>query len=320
MIWLWTTVSTRVCGISLRDHRVADVGLDEVGALERAARRPRVEARDVLDRRVGLEPAGQLGAEVARDAGDEDPPGAPQDGLGFGSASPWAWASRARASPRAASRRAAAPRSRRAGGRSRAARPGSPCTSSWVAGRALAQRLGCAARLRAPRSAPRTSSSTASCARSRAALRRSDGRLHRALDRVAHGVRHLLPGSSCGPSRSQSPISSASVTAPSRRSTSSPSADARRARAPARRSAPRARGRAGRRSSSRRCSTTTAGSGATRAPRRTASCCPIQATGMGGPSAAIVIEELIVLGRARRSSASGPAARLDRRPGDSASW
>ena len=72
-IWLWTTVSTSVVRDQLADHRVADVGVDEVGALERGPRRARVEARDVLDLRVALEPARELGAEVGRDAGDQDP-------------------------------------------------------------------------------------------------------------------------------------------------------------------------------------------------------------------------------------------------------
>ena len=46
----------------------------------------------------------------------------------------------------------------------------------------------------------------------------------------------------------------------------------------------------------RRCSITTAGCGATRASPRDGEPLTVQATGMGGPSAAIVIEELIALG------------------------
>ena len=52
-------------------------------------------------------------------------------------------------------------------------------------------------------------------------------------------------------------------------------------------------------SSSRRCSTTTAGCGATRARRADGAPLTIQSTGMGGPSAAIVVEELIELGARR---------------------
>ena len=45
----------------------------KLGALERDARRAGVEAGDVLDVRVVLEPRGELRADVAADAGDEDP-------------------------------------------------------------------------------------------------------------------------------------------------------------------------------------------------------------------------------------------------------
>src|SRR3954449_7617934 len=95
-VWVWRIVPTRGGVVSLglgggaaddlvvdervdarrrdqlRDHRVADVGLDELGALERGARLSRVEPGDVLDVRVLLEPPRQLGAEVAGDARDED--------------------------------------------------------------------------------------------------------------------------------------------------------------------------------------------------------------------------------------------------------
>ena len=58
----------------LRDDRVAEVGLQELGPLELRPRRPGVEAGDVLDLGVAFEPAGQLRAEVAADPGDQDAP------------------------------------------------------------------------------------------------------------------------------------------------------------------------------------------------------------------------------------------------------
>ena len=49
-----------------RQDGAADVGLDEVGALELDRRRRAVDPGQVLDRRIALEPARQLGAPVAR--------------------------------------------------------------------------------------------------------------------------------------------------------------------------------------------------------------------------------------------------------------
>jgi hypothetical protein len=60
-------------GDELRDLGVADVRLDELGALERQLRAPRVEARDMLHVRVALEPGGEKAADVAADAGDQHP-------------------------------------------------------------------------------------------------------------------------------------------------------------------------------------------------------------------------------------------------------
>ena len=59
--------------ISGRDARVADVGLDQLGALERAARPARVEPDDRLDLGVALEPGGEERPEVAPHAGDQHP-------------------------------------------------------------------------------------------------------------------------------------------------------------------------------------------------------------------------------------------------------
>ncbi len=62
------------CREQAREQRAADVGLDEVGAPEVVGRGARVDAGDVLDRGVALEPAGELGAPMTRDPGDRDPP------------------------------------------------------------------------------------------------------------------------------------------------------------------------------------------------------------------------------------------------------
>ena len=69
----WTIVSTPVAGISLADLRVADVGIDELGLLERAAGAARVEPGDVLHVRVALELGGEEAAHLAAHAGDQHP-------------------------------------------------------------------------------------------------------------------------------------------------------------------------------------------------------------------------------------------------------
>ena len=69
-----TTVSTSVCGKQLRQQRVADVRADELRALQVGRRRAHVEPGDVLDLGRALEPARELRAPEARDAGDQDAP------------------------------------------------------------------------------------------------------------------------------------------------------------------------------------------------------------------------------------------------------
>jgi hypothetical protein len=59
----------------LRDHRAADVGVDQLGALEGRRRLAGVEPGDVLELRVALEAAGQVPAHVAADTRDQDAPG-----------------------------------------------------------------------------------------------------------------------------------------------------------------------------------------------------------------------------------------------------
>jgi hypothetical protein len=54
------------------DQRVADVGPDELGALEVEVGLLQVDADDRLDIGVGLEPLGEPATEVAGDAGDQD--------------------------------------------------------------------------------------------------------------------------------------------------------------------------------------------------------------------------------------------------------
>ena len=55
-----------------RQHRAADVGLDELGALELAGRRLGVDPGDELDRGIALEPPRELGRPVIGDPGDRD--------------------------------------------------------------------------------------------------------------------------------------------------------------------------------------------------------------------------------------------------------
>ena len=55
----------------LGDHRVADVGADEVGPTEVAARRDHVDADGALDLRGVRELGDEASPEVAGDAGDE---------------------------------------------------------------------------------------------------------------------------------------------------------------------------------------------------------------------------------------------------------
>jgi uridine phosphorylase len=56
-----------------REQRAADIRLDEVGALQVGGGRPRVDARQVLDVGLALEPAGDLRSPGARDSGDHHP-------------------------------------------------------------------------------------------------------------------------------------------------------------------------------------------------------------------------------------------------------
>src|SRR3954468_17687451 len=56
----------------LSDDRVADVGVDEVRALQAGARRTHVQSGDVLHSGVALESACEFSAEASRDARDQD--------------------------------------------------------------------------------------------------------------------------------------------------------------------------------------------------------------------------------------------------------
>src|SRR6185437_13198895 len=102
----------------LGDDRVADVGLDEVHPLEPGSRRTLVHAGDVVDLRIGLEPASDLRAEEAPHSRDED--------AAWAHLSSWACEMKLFASAYASAWPAAASRSRRAALRSPAARCGSP--------------------------------------------------------------------------------------------------------------------------------------------------------------------------------------------------
>ena len=62
----WTTVSALGAGEQPREQRAAQVGLDELGALEVRGGRLGVDPGDVLDRGVALEPARQLGRPSGR--------------------------------------------------------------------------------------------------------------------------------------------------------------------------------------------------------------------------------------------------------------
>ena len=57
----------------LADQAVAEVGADEVGAVEVVGGLANVDADDLLDHGVRLEPLGELVAPEAADPGDEDP-------------------------------------------------------------------------------------------------------------------------------------------------------------------------------------------------------------------------------------------------------
>ena len=69
----WTIVSTPVGGISRADLRVADVGLDELGALEGELRAAGVEPGHVLHLGIALEPLREEAPHVAPHAGDQHP-------------------------------------------------------------------------------------------------------------------------------------------------------------------------------------------------------------------------------------------------------
>ena len=69
----WTIVSTPGRRDQPPDLRVADVGLDELGALEGDLRAARVEAGHVLDLGVALEPLREEAPDVAAHAGDQHP-------------------------------------------------------------------------------------------------------------------------------------------------------------------------------------------------------------------------------------------------------
>ena len=56
----------------LHQERIADVRSDILGPFEVQLRLFQVDPDDVLDAGVGLQPSGQPGREVARDARDED--------------------------------------------------------------------------------------------------------------------------------------------------------------------------------------------------------------------------------------------------------
>jgi len=56
-----------------RDARVADVRVDQLGALERPARLAGVQADDRLDLGVALEPRREERSQVAPHAGDQHP-------------------------------------------------------------------------------------------------------------------------------------------------------------------------------------------------------------------------------------------------------
>ena len=69
----WTSVSTSSRGTTRDDLRVADVRLDPLEPFEPPLRRSRVESRHVRELGICCEPFGQQRAEVAPDAGDQDP-------------------------------------------------------------------------------------------------------------------------------------------------------------------------------------------------------------------------------------------------------
>ena len=68
----WTSVSALGRGHQPGEHGAADVGLEELGALEVDGGGGRVDADDALDAGLALQPQGQLGPPVATDAGDQD--------------------------------------------------------------------------------------------------------------------------------------------------------------------------------------------------------------------------------------------------------
>jgi hypothetical protein len=53
-----------------REHRVADVGVDELGASEGGRRGSAVDPEDVVDARIALESVGERGPPEARDGDD----------------------------------------------------------------------------------------------------------------------------------------------------------------------------------------------------------------------------------------------------------
>ena len=145
--------------------------------------------------------------------------------------------------------------------------------------------------------------SSTSCARALLRARRPSARgLERALDGAADGLDGVgrarspsCPSSSC-PSW---PWRESSLHARARARPSPPARRRRRAGAAARATRARAAARPAAARRRRRCSTTTAGCGATRASAADGAPLTIQSTGLGGPSTAIVVEELIALGARR---------------------